>query len=282
MKKKVLLSLVAVAVSAIILDFNKQAQGNSAGSPSYSSGSTYDGGDCSVGGCHAGTPIGSATASITSNIPGTGYVPNTTYTITATANYPGLVKFGFEISPQTTAGVMVGTMTAGTGSQVHSQAGDVWITHTLAGTTGTTGSHTWTFTWTAPAAGTGNFTFYGAFNCANNDALVTGDHIVDATLPVSESTLGVAEISNKPKINLYPNPIKDVITLDYTLAQTSSISIKMVDLQGREVAELLSETGKSAGTYKSTFDMSKYEAGVYFVTLSDGNNVATQKVMVAH
>ncbi len=282
MKKKVLLSLVVVAVTAIVLDFNKQAQGNSAGSPSYSSGSAYDRGDCSVGGCHTGTPIGSATASITSNIPGTGYVPNTTYTITATANYPSLVKFGFEISAQTVSGTMVGTMTAGTGSQVKSQAGDVWITHTTAGTTGSTGSHTWTFTWTAPAAGTGSFTFYGAFNCANDDLLSTGDHIVDATLPVNESTLGVAEISNKPQISLYPNPIKDVITLDYTLAQTSSVSVKMIDLQGREVAELLSENGKNAGTYKSTFDMSKYEAGVYFVTLSDGNNTVTKKVMIVH
>ncbi len=280
MKKKVLLAMAVVAAAAIIFDQQKTATANAAGSPAYSSGSAWDGGDCSVGGCHSDATIGSATASITSNIPVTGYVPGTSYTVTATANYPGLVKFGFEVTPQNLAGAIIGTMTAGTGSQVKTGAGDTWITHTAAGSTGTTGSHSWSFTWVAPAAGTGSFTFYGAFNCSNNDALVTGDHIVDATLAVSESHLGVDEISNQPKINLFPNPIKNVLTMEYTLTKSSPVIAKMVDLQGREVAVLFTESEKSAGTYKTTFDMNNYNSGVYFVTLSNGEATTTQKVII--
>ena len=284
MKKKLLFAIAAVAVTAIVLDSNRLAKGYLAGGSqiAWCSGSPGDGGDCT--GCHGGGS-GPGTATITSNIPTSGYVAGTTYTITAKVTAAGLVKYGFEVSPQTTAGTMEGTLTAGTGSQVISSGGDNYITHTSASTTGTTGSHTWTFTWKAPVAGTGALTFYGSFNCSNNDGSNGGDYIVNATLAVNEHTsgVGVNELSaNKPTISLYPNPIKDVFTLEYTLAQTSSVSAKMYDLQGREVAELFSETGKSAGTYKSTYDMNEYKAGMYFVTLSDGENVTTQKVMIAH
>ena len=276
MKKKILFSIAVVAVSAILLDFN-HAQGNVSGGPSYCSGSPFDGGDCSD--CHGSA--GSASASITSNIPASGYVPNTTYTITATATYAGLVKYGFEISPQTAGGTVIGTMTAGTGTRVVSAT---YITHTAAGTTGTTGSHTWTFTWKAPVAGTGAFTFYGSFNCTNNDGTNSGDHVKNATLAVTEhqSGVGIAEAGIKPVINIFPNPASDVMTLEYTLSKTSSVSAAMYDLQGKEVGKLFSETEKGAGTYKSVVDVNDYKPGVYFVSINDGATTTIQKVMIVH
>ena len=180
MKKKVLFSIVAVSIAAILIDFNHDVQGNLSAGPARETGSPFDGGDCTD--CHSGS---GGTASITSTIPASGYIAGTTYAVTATTTYAGLVKFGFEISPQTAAGTLVGTMTAGTVTQLIS-AGK-YITHTSAGTTGTTGSHTWTFTWTAPAAGTGAFTFYGSFNNTNNNGSSSGDHVVDATLAVTEN-----------------------------------------------------------------------------------------------
>lgn len=124
------------------------------GAPAGYSGSPGDGKNCTE--CHGGTAT-SVTGWITSNIPVSGYVPGQTYQITATNNITGSGKYGFEVSPQNNAGTLLGTLAAGTNSQL--VGGNKYITHTAASTS----INTWTFNWTAPAAGTGDVTFYGAF-----------------------------------------------------------------------------------------------------------------------
>jgi hypothetical protein len=122
---------------------------------------------------------------ITSNIPASGYVPGNTYNITATATRAGHVRFGFEVSPQSPTGVLLGTLIVTNTTETQLVGANKYITHKLAGTTGS-GSKTWNFNWTAPVAGTGNVTFYGAFNCANNSGTSAGDTIFKSTLLVSE------------------------------------------------------------------------------------------------
>ncbi len=124
------------------------------GAPAGYTGSPGDGQNCTS--CHGGTAT-SSTGWITSNIPASGYVPGTTYQITATNSLTGSGKFGFEVSPQNASGTLLGTLAAGTNSQL--VGGGKYVTHTNASPS----ISTWTFNWTAPAAGTGNVTFYGAF-----------------------------------------------------------------------------------------------------------------------
>lgn len=124
------------------------------GAPAGYTGSPGDGQNCTS--CHGGTAT-SSTGWITSNIPASGYVPGTTYQITATNSLTGSGKFGFEVSPQNASGTLLGTLAAGANCQL--VGGGKYVTHTNASPS----ISTWTFNWTAPAAGTGNVTFYGAF-----------------------------------------------------------------------------------------------------------------------
>jgi hypothetical protein len=127
---------------------------NPNGAPAAKTGSPGDGSDCAE--CHGGTAA-PVTGWITSNIPAAGYVPGQSYQITATNSITGSGKMGFEVSPQNAAGALLGTLTAGSGSKLVGSG--KYVTHSNANTT----NNTWTFTWTAPAAGTGTVTFYGAF-----------------------------------------------------------------------------------------------------------------------
>jgi hypothetical protein len=71
------------------------------GAPAARAGSPHEGNfTCKLSGCHNSYPLGSKIGWITSNIPGSGYVPGQTYTVTATAASSGCTRFGFEISPQ--------------------------------------------------------------------------------------------------------------------------------------------------------------------------------------
>ena len=124
------------------------------GAPAGYSGSPGDAKNCAQ--CH-GSAATTATGWITSNIPAAGYSPGASYQITATNNISGSGKYGFEVSPQNGTGTLLGTLTAGTGSQLVGSG--KYVTHSSSNNS----TKTWTFTWHAPAAGTGNVTFYGAF-----------------------------------------------------------------------------------------------------------------------
>ncbi len=124
------------------------------GAPAAKTGSPGDGSNCTE--CHGGTPT-TVAGWITSNIPAGGYTPGQTYQITASNQLTGTGKFGFEVSPQNAAGTLLGTLAAGTNSQL--VGSNKYVTHTSANTS----NSTWTFNWTAPVAGTGQVTFYGAF-----------------------------------------------------------------------------------------------------------------------
>jgi hypothetical protein len=64
----------------------------------------------------------------------------------------------------------------------------------------------------------------------------------------------------------YPNPFNPVTVISYQLPVNSRVSLKVIDLLGREVATLVNE-GKAAGTYQITFDAGKLPSGVYFYRL---------------
>ena len=151
--KKILYSLLPALLTVFCLAYGPVAFGHSNGAPSGYTGSPGDGHSCTS--CHGGS-ASPVTGYITTNIPGTGYVAGNNYTITV--SFTGSGGKGFEVSPQNAAGSQLGTLAPGSGSKL--VGGTKYCTHSskISGSTAT-----WAFTWTAPAAGTGNVTFYGAF-----------------------------------------------------------------------------------------------------------------------
>jgi hypothetical protein len=183
MKYKLLLAFAVICTGAVIIDSNRNVYSNAAGAPSGCTGSPADGTTCANGGCHTGSAVTPVAGWITSTIPAGGYTPGQTYSITAKAKYVGRSTFGFELSPQDAAGNILGTLVAGASSQVGSAG---YITH-RKNSIAATDSASWTFSWTAPASGSGSLTFYGAFNCANGNASVSGDLIYTSSLMVNEA-----------------------------------------------------------------------------------------------
>lgn len=186
---KVTLSIFTIAVATIFTtEYSSVADGHAAGAPAGVTGSPGDGATCAKVGCHTGAAVTPASGWITTNIPAAGYTPGSIYTITATATRAGHTEFGFEVSPQNSAGTFLGTLTNTSTETKLVGTGNNYVTQTSTGTTGTTGFHTWTFDWTAPSAGTGNVTFYGAFNATNSSNNALGDSIFTSTLLVKEAT----------------------------------------------------------------------------------------------
>ena len=179
--KNYLYFLIGIAVVFALLTSETE---NSGGTPGAKTGSPGDGGNTCTQ-CHTGTAI-TQTGWITSNIPVEGYTPGQTYTITASGTHNGVVKFGFEATAENNAAAKVGTFVITNSTETKLANNNKSVTHKSAGTTPTGNSKSWSFDWTAPAAGTGNVGFYAAFNAANGNGNTSGDVIYTTMLSVLE------------------------------------------------------------------------------------------------
>lgn len=268
--KKVLLSITIVIVSIIAFTYQtEEGHTNRNGAPAGRTGSPADGSNCSVS-CHTSTAVSnSPNGVITSTIPTTGYVPGQTYTITGTVTGTGLVRFGFEISPQAVNGTLRGTpvITDATNTQIVSTK---YVTHKNAGTSGTN-SRAWSFNWVAPAAGTGAFSFYGAFNAANNNNNDdSGDKIYLATLPINEA----AQINTQPAAQA----VCAGATATFTVAATGT----NITYLWKKNGVALTNGGNIAGATSATLTISntsQTDADNYTVEVTgSGNTVISNSV----
>ena len=134
--------------------------------------------------CHTGGLDDGVGSISIQGVPGS-YTPGQTYPITVVLDRTGQKRWGFEITVLRLDNTMAGTL-ADTSLFTASQtsAGRTYISHTSNGagaagspTDGTywsttaNGPASWTFLWTAPAAGAGAATFYAAGNAANGNGI---------------------------------------------------------------------------------------------------------------
>jgi len=169
------------------------------GSPAGYTGSPGDTHHCTS--CHGGSAT-TVSGWITSDIPASGYMAGVTYNITATVSGTG--KKGMEVSPQNIAGTQLGILTAGSNS--HLVGGTKYVTQNSSGSTSSTVIYN--FTWTAPVAGTGEVTFYGAFTVGKSttklSTLVVNENAIlplTAEVTASPGTLCAGETS---QLNVIP------------------------------------------------------------------------------
>jgi hypothetical protein len=275
-----LFSILAVASIIVFQTTGNQAHSNASGAPAGNTGSPADAQTCARSGCHSGTALVSPVQIISSNIPAGGYVPGTTYTISATVtSSTGSNKFGFQISPQGPGGVLRGTpvITNPTTTKIVLTK---YITHTTAGNTGVGGTKTWSFDWVAPVAGTGDVTFYGAFNYANGNGTSSGDQIFKDQLTVIENTgVGINEIPKSIEASVFPNPAVDHTILRYTLEKQSDLDLVIMDASGRVMQREMKLNG-APGTTDMRIDLpSDWPAGLYRIHLTAGDRQVMRNII---
>ena len=220
MKKKIIITSIALLTFAIAL-----MSSNSGGSGSASAG-------CS---CH-GTPSASTLITMT-GVPASGYVPGTAYSITLSAtntNYASIIaaKAGFTLlfSAGTLSNAPTQTIISGTE-----------IRHT-SGKSLTSGSVSWTFTWTAPATGTGAVSANIAVNMTNGNGQTSGDahniatltllEAVSSALPTITNVASSAITTNSATVsaNVNANNASTTISVEYGL--TTSYGSTMATTPG--------------------------------------------------
>ncbi|MBP9095700.1 MAG: T9SS type A sorting domain-containing protein [Ignavibacteria bacterium] len=93
----------------------------------------------------------------------------------------------------------------------------------------------------------------------------------------NEVTLGVP--SKYLLAQNYPNPFNPVTRINYELPITNYVSIKIFDITGKEVANLVNEV-KDAGYYSVSFDAKSLSSSTYFYRLSTDKFSDVKKMVV--
>lgn len=75
----------------------------------------------------------------------------------------------------------------------------------------------------------------------------------------------------------YPNPFNPATTIRFAIPQSEFVSLKVYDVIGNEVANLVNEE-LVAGSYKVQFDAATLTSGIYFYQLITGNYSETKKM----
>ncbi len=83
---------------------------------------------------------------------------------------------------------------------------------------------------------------------------------------------GIQENTNEQNLNIYPNPGKGIITVDYP-AMGHATTIRVSDVYGRQVMEVRGQ---------STLDLSALSGGMYYITVSSEDFSATKKFFLTN
>ena len=76
----------------------------------------------------------------------------------------------------------------------------------------------------------------------------------------------------------YPNPFNPSTTISYQMPYQDYVSLKVFDVLGNEVADILHEI-KPAGLHEIDFDGSKYVSGIYIYKMMIGGNAQTKRMI---
>lgn len=244
--------LLLIPVSAFLL--MSSSDGRSEGR----TGSPGDGSNTCAA-CHSGS-VTDASFDITTDIPDTGYLLDTEYTININTT-SGSSSVGFQLTAENSSASKIGTFTAGTGSQLANSNNSV--THSSPSSSGD-----WSFKWRSPSTDLGRVTFYGVVNASSGQGAFNGqDQVVLNN--TSAPSLSVSE-ANRLDFEMFPNPASENVT------------IQLPSGDGKATVQFYDYIGKLALTrtitdFNNKIDINELSSGVYILKVSTDSKIGSQK-----
>ena len=99
--------------------------------------------------------------------------------------------------------------------------------------------------------------------------------VAEATTVYTPSTNAISKL-NTSDITLYPNPATDLIAIQLNGLNTSNVTIRLIDLMGREISQTTIRPGSTIAYY----DVQAVYEGTYLLEFTDGNTTFSKKVVI--
>ena len=77
----------------------------------------------------------------------------------------------------------------------------------------------------------------------------------------------------------YPNPFNPMTNISFVMEHENNIKLSIYDIRGREV-DILVNGLKGSGEHTIIWDAADFASGIYYIHITAGNHVETQKIML--
>jgi len=128
------------------------------------------------------------------------------------------------------------------------------------------------FTYVVKVAGTYNY------ECLNHCCGTLGNMqgvFTAASADVHQTSSPIVSLGSN-----FPNPSSGSTIFTYTLASPSQVNLKIFDLNGKELRQLVNAY-QNSGNYEVTFDASALPSGSYMYQLQAGDAILSKKMVIA-
>lgn len=98
-------------------------------------------------------------------------------------------------------------------------------------------------------------------------------------LNLTPGIVSTKNIAESVKANVYPNPAKDNVVIDYNTAFDGDVKVSIVDLTGKAVYAN-SFANQAAGNNKIELNVNNFTAGVYQVVIEANSSIVTKKLVI--
>jgi len=222
-----------------------------------------------AGACHGS----SGGTIVTSSFP-LHYTPDSTYLITLRKLSGNSIR-SFNASCRIGTGTQnAGTLSASMGTATYNTSGETNGIHLSSNNQDSA-----TFSWTAPAAGTGRVTLYvaglqGGYSGLNTVLSAASDEVPPSDAADRESAVPT-EMTLGP---VYPNPFNATLTISFALPQMQDVTLTLYNILGQPVAQLAKGLF-AAGPHRLQWSSERAGTGVYFLQLQSQTQTLTTKVV---
>lgn len=108
------------------------------------------------------------------------------------------------------------------------------------------------------------------------NVVMNGDKTLTANFEEATSALNIIK-NEEQVISNYPNPFKYSTTIKYNIPKHSSVKLRVLDLNGKEVSVLV-DCPLEKGSYTSIWNGSEFSEGVYFYQIEYDSRVLTNRM----
>ena len=84
--------------------------------------------------------------------------------------------------------------------------------------------------------------------------------------------------SFKPKVELYPNPSRDVFNISFTSDEIQDLTIRILNVIGAEVYR--ENRQEFVGEYIKQISLDNYGKGIYFLEIETSTGVVNKKLIL--
>ncbi|MFI5163935.1 MAG: glycosyl hydrolase family 18 protein [Bacteroidia bacterium] len=112
-----------------------------------------------------------------------------------------------------------------------------------------------------------------AEDCTDSTSLLTAiNQIISTTTSVQKTQ------ANEVKLDIYPNPVTDLITMHLEFPENGMISLSLYDITGRVIYKIEKAVDEQP-SYQLSIPVSNLNSGIYFLKLETASSVLIRKIM---